>query len=147
SKADFVIVSIHWGKELNEFPLSRQVSLAHKLIDSGVDMVIGHHPHVVEGFEVYKEKLIAYSLGNFVFSPGNNSGRQSAILTAIVEDNRIVAARVYPVYIEGVKPKVISGKQGHAWLREVERRSKVFKTHSQIGTVRGQAVMKIRVSD
>jgi poly-gamma-glutamate capsule biosynthesis protein CapA/YwtB (metallophosphatase superfamily) len=145
AKAEFIIVSVHWGKELSTIPSARQTALAHRLIDLGADLVVGHHPHVVQGFEVYKGKLIAYSLGNFVFSPGNNLGRQSALLTAIIKDNKITAAHVYPVYIEGVRPKILTGKKGDTWLREIESRSRPLKTQSRIGTVRGQPIMKIRI--
>ncbi len=67
SENDHVVVNIHWGNEYSgQFSVSQQ-NIAHKLIDSGADMIIGHHPHVVQPMEVYKNKPIFYSLGNFVF--------------------------------------------------------------------------------
>jgi poly-gamma-glutamate synthesis protein (capsule biosynthesis protein) len=143
SKAPFVVVSIHWGKELSKAPSQRQTTLAHRLIDMGADVVLGHHPHVVQGFEIYKGKLIAYSLGNFVFSPANYLGCQSALLTAEVENNEIVKAQVYPALINGVKPRILAGKQGNAWLQEVAKRSSIFKTRYQINTLNGQPVMEL----
>jgi poly-gamma-glutamate synthesis protein (capsule biosynthesis protein) len=65
-KTDFLITSFHWGDEYVPFN-NRQQSLAHRAIDAGADMVIGHHPHVVQDTEIYQDKLIAYSLGNFIF--------------------------------------------------------------------------------
>jgi poly-gamma-glutamate synthesis protein (capsule biosynthesis protein) len=64
---DYLIVNIHWGEEYNKEATEEQKNIAHALIDEGVDVVFGHHPHVVEPVEVYKNKVIFYSLGNFVF--------------------------------------------------------------------------------
>ncbi len=66
-KADFVIVSMHSGIEYTDRPNDSQVNFAHAAIDAGADLVIGHHPHVVQTAEKYKGKYIFYSLGNFVF--------------------------------------------------------------------------------
>jgi len=63
----FVILMIHWGEEYKTSSSLRQRRKAHGLIDAGVDLIIGHHPHVVQESEVYKGKHIYYSLGNFVF--------------------------------------------------------------------------------
>lgn len=66
--ADWVIVVPHWGWEYEKFASSQQQSLAHWMIDSGADAVIGGHPHVTQNSEIYKNKPILYSLGNFVFN-------------------------------------------------------------------------------
>lgn len=68
SGCDFRIVYVHWGNEFINYPYVDQKSLAHLMIDKGADMIIGMHPHVLQGFEVYKGKYIFYSLGNFVFN-------------------------------------------------------------------------------
>jgi len=65
--ADIVVVNFHFGEEYETRSNLEQQDLAHFSIDSGVDLVIGHHPHVVQEIEFYKGKYIAYSLGNFVF--------------------------------------------------------------------------------
>lgn len=65
--SDVLIASFHWGTEYKKVHNPRQETLAHLTIDSGADMVIGHHPHVIEDVEIYKEKPIVYSLGNFIF--------------------------------------------------------------------------------
>ncbi|MCX6753869.1 MAG: CapA family protein [Candidatus Nomurabacteria bacterium] len=65
--SDVLIVSIHWGDEYKTIHNTRQDNLAKIAIDSGADMVIGHHPHVIEDVEIYKDKPIVYSLGNFIF--------------------------------------------------------------------------------
>lgn len=67
-KADIVIVYPHWGWEYEKFASPRQQKLAHLMIDAGADAIIGGHPHVTQNFELYKNKPIFYSLGNFVFN-------------------------------------------------------------------------------
>lgn len=64
---DYVIVHIHWGTEYELKETLIQKTIAHSLIDNGADIVIGHHSHVIEPLEIYKNKVIIYSLGNFVF--------------------------------------------------------------------------------
>ncbi len=71
-KPDLIIASFHWGVEKSVSPNADQIVLAHNAIDSGADLVIGHHPHVLQGVEKYKGKYIVYSLGNFCFG-GNKS--------------------------------------------------------------------------
>jgi poly-gamma-glutamate capsule biosynthesis protein CapA/YwtB (metallophosphatase superfamily) len=66
--ADWVIVFPHWGWEYEKLASSQQQKLAHLMIDSGADAVVGGHPHVTQNIEIYKNKPIFYSLGNFVFN-------------------------------------------------------------------------------
>lgn len=70
--AEVIIVQAHWGIEGNNYPGDDQISLAHSAIDMGADLVIGHHPHVLQGIERYKGRMIAYSLGNFCFGGNQN---------------------------------------------------------------------------
>ena len=64
---DLILVSFHWGKEFVNYPLILQRRLARFVIDNGADLILGHHPHVIQGIEIYKNKNIVYSLGNFCF--------------------------------------------------------------------------------
>lgn len=66
--ADVVIVLFHWGLENFLYPTPEQIMLGHAAIDAGAALVLGHHPHVIQGIEKYKHGIIAYSLGNFIFS-------------------------------------------------------------------------------
>jgi len=74
NKADYVLVYYHWGDEKVNRPNQDQKTIARTLIDHGADAIIGSHPHVLQGFETYKGKPVAYSLGNFLF-PDYVSGR------------------------------------------------------------------------
>lgn len=67
-----VIINIHWGTESQYYPNETQKRIAHYAIDNGADLIVGHHPHVIEGIELYKGKYICYSLGNFCFGGNSN---------------------------------------------------------------------------
>ncbi|UCF05096.1 MAG: CapA family protein [bacterium] len=66
-EVDILCVSLHWGYEYFHYPSPRQVELAHRIIESGADIIIGHHPHCLQGIEHYREGVILYSIGNFFF--------------------------------------------------------------------------------
>ena len=70
--ADIVLVHFHWGIEREYVPMQSQRTLAQFAIDSGADLILGHHPHVIQGIEEYKGKFIVYSLGNFMFGGNRN---------------------------------------------------------------------------
>lgn len=70
--AELIITAFHWGSEKATQPDETQRSLAHTAIDCGADLVVGHHPHVLQGIEKYNGKYIAYSLGNFCFGGNSN---------------------------------------------------------------------------
>ena len=69
---DLILACCHWGIEKDNYPENYQQQLGRKCIDWGVDLVIGHHPHVLQGVEKYKGKYICYSLGNFCFGGNPN---------------------------------------------------------------------------
>ncbi|BDV41117.1 capsular polysaccharide biosynthesis protein [Geotalea uraniireducens] len=77
--ADYVIVSFHWGEERRSLPKPYQTAAAHRAIDAGADAVIGHHPHVLQGIEIYRGKPILYSLGNFAFGSRSTAAAHSII--------------------------------------------------------------------
>lgn len=79
-KMDHIILSLHWGDEFVQFPAPWQIDFAHKLIDNGVSIILGHHPHVLQGIEEYNGGIIAYSLGNFVFDMWHEDEKIGGIL-------------------------------------------------------------------
>jgi poly-gamma-glutamate synthesis protein (capsule biosynthesis protein) len=84
---DVVVVYVHWGVEKNEYPEDYQRELAKAYIDAGADIVIGSHPHVLQGMEYYNGKPIIYSLGNFVF--GKQIPKTILLKAEIDEENNI----------------------------------------------------------
>lgn len=87
--ADFKIVYLHWGVEFVDHPSFEQQSFAHWLIEIGFDMVIGMHPHVMQGYEVYKDKYIFYSLGNFIFNMAYEPTNYSAVINVDIQNNLV----------------------------------------------------------
>ncbi len=101
---DFVIVSLHWGTEYQYTPAVDQVEWAREIIDAGADLIIGHHPHVLQSIEVYKNRFILYSLGNFVFDQRKLYQRQSGIFSCVFKKGSIDSAAFHPVILENFRP-------------------------------------------
>ncbi|PKP61716.1 poly-gamma-glutamate biosynthesis protein [Candidatus Atribacteria bacterium HGW-Atribacteria-1] len=101
-QCDLIIVSLHWGIENVFYPSPQQIDLAHKIIDSGATIILGHHPHVIQGIERYKNGLIAYSLGNFQFDPSisYSPNNYSFILLIELTKDGLQAYDINPVKID-----------------------------------------------
>lgn len=96
-KADLVIVVAHWGEERVSTPNSDQTRLAHEFVDAGADLVIGGHPHVLQGLEYYKGKWIAYSTGNFIFSRSTTEETwKTAVFQARCSQDAACSMKVIP---------------------------------------------------
>lgn len=102
SRCDFIIVSLHWGTENVFYPSPKQIALAHKLVDHGAALILGHHPHVIQGIEKYNNGLIAYSLGNFQFNPAKSQSKtnQSIILRVDFNKDSLTGYDVIPIKID-----------------------------------------------
>ena len=96
---DLVIVSFHWGGELLQYPKPYQLELAHNAIKVGADLVIGHHPHVVQGIELYRGKMIVYSMGNYIFGSYSESVKESMLLKFYFGTNGLSACKIYPLNV------------------------------------------------
>ncbi len=86
---DFLAVAFHWGEELLDSAKSYQKRIAKLAIDTGADFVYGHHPHTLQGEEIYKKKLVVFSLGNFSFGTYSESGKGEGIMCEIKPDSII----------------------------------------------------------
>ncbi len=101
----FIVVSIHWGDEYQTQANKKQVRLAHEFVDAGVDLIIGHHPHVVQNHEVYHDRLILYSLGNFIFDQYFSEETQRGLAVELEIGEREVEATLIPIDLHGSQPK------------------------------------------
>lgn len=132
-KADYVIVSFHWGTEGKHAPTARQVSEGRAAVRAGADMVLSHHPHVVQGVEFYRRGIIAYSLGNFVFSPGSDSGRDTMLLHASMGPKGITGVSIEPVWVShSGRPIRPTGSAARRILDIVKTTSRGRGTHVRI---------------
>ncbi len=112
--ADFVFVIMHAGEEYKYEPAERQREYAHSAIDFGADMVIGHHPHVIEATEEYNGKKIFYSLGNFIFDQSfSDETMTTGLLEIVLDKNEIVSAELktgeLTKYYELIPPSIGAG--------------------------------------
>ncbi|MBI2459363.1 MAG: CapA family protein [Parcubacteria group bacterium] len=125
AKTDAVVVNLHWGEEYRHNFNKWQSQTARSLIDAGADLIIGHHPHVVEGVEKYKNKLIFYSLGNFIFdqyfSPDTQAGL--AVEFNFTSGGRIVA-RLMPLLSRQSQPSLMVGSVKENYLEKIADWSK-----------------------
>ena len=111
--ADFIIVSMHAGVEYAYEPNQSQIKFAHAAIDAGADLVIGHHPHVVQTMEQYKGKFIFYSLGNFIFDqPQRQITKEALTIRIHFTRRKIKKIELIPVVmINFAQPATVNGRQ------------------------------------
>ncbi len=143
--ANIVVVVMHWGSELDTMPRPWQQQMGRQFVDAGADAVVGHHPHVVQGIERYKGRLIAYSLGNFAFG-GNSLARhpetfvlqlrfpvksaKTRMATAFLVPCRTTSSRVKNaagILRNNYQPEPVFGETAHRTLALVLARSTKLK--------------------
>ncbi|NJO84781.1 MAG: CapA family protein [Blastochloris sp.] len=123
AQADAVIVLLHSGYEGKHAPNDIQRKAARTAIDAGATLVLGAHPHVLQPVERYKDGLIAYSLGNFVFDGFTGAGAQSAILTVTLTPSGVRDLQWTPVVLREGRPQPAKGSEATAILKQVQWRS------------------------
>jgi poly-gamma-glutamate synthesis protein (capsule biosynthesis protein) len=112
-KADLVVVHAHWGQEYETEPSQRQKKLAEAMADSGADIILGHHPHVLQPVDVYKDTVIFYSLGNFIFDQGWSKTRESAIVQYKLLKNGVGRFEITPILIREATPGPLGKGDGY----------------------------------
>jgi poly-gamma-glutamate capsule biosynthesis protein CapA/YwtB (metallophosphatase superfamily) len=129
-QADVVIVALHSGYEYTDVPNTIQTSLAHAAIDAGAALVLGAHPHVLQGVEFYKNGVIAYSLGNFVFDLDESDrvhyglpSVQTMVLRVALNKSGVTGLQVYPAIISATtyQPQPVSGASARPVFDRFER--------------------------
>lgn len=112
----FVIVMPHWGIEYQDYPTDFQKETAKKMIDIGADIIVGAHPHVVESVEVYKNKPIFYSLGNFVFDQNFSYGTTHSIVLKIEKTESKEKITILPIALNNSVPSFMDGADNQKML-------------------------------
>jgi len=129
SKADAVFVSIHWGQEVEtDFPVQEpekdQVELAHKLIEAGATCIVGHHSHALGHVERYKNGIIFYSLGDFVFAGRHSESHTTSIMAQIslsgsgLESYTLIPVNINPLEIE-YSPEILDENSGREVINRI----------------------------
>lgn len=123
---DLIIVNIHWGNEYETQFNSTQKNIGNELVDAGADLIIGHHPHVTQGMEVYQGKYIFYSLGNFIFDQYFSDETQKSLAIEAVYNNSEFSFTLHPLKSEKGQINFIEGEEKQKWLNEIiDNRSKL----------------------
>lgn len=116
-EVDLLIVQLHMGYQFSEQPGLAVRAAARAAIDAGADLVIGHHPHVLQGVEWYKGRLIAYSLGNLVFDQDFLSTFPSVVLRTVFDrDGALLEARLLPLWLDDYRPVPTVGDRARTSL-------------------------------
>lgn len=133
---DTIILSMHWGLEAKYTQSKNQEETAHYAIDKGVEMIIGHHPHRIQGLEIYNGKYIVYSLSNFSFGGHKSPSDIDSFIFHVdltYEDNTLADTKieVIPVYISSTgtkwnnyKPIILEGDEKQRVLQKIQKYSK-----------------------
>jgi len=131
-KSDVVVVTFHWGIEYQSQPNERQKFLGHLAIDSGADLVIGNHPHWVQPIEIYKDKLITYAHGNFVFDQEwSLKTKQGVIGKYTFYDNQLIDVEYLPILIENYgQPHFLTGDEKKIILENMKYQSEKLSVKS-----------------
>lgn len=126
-EVDFVVVSFHWGREKYRTLREYQPILAHAAIDAGAGLILGHHPHVLQGVERYRQGLIFYSLGNFSFGSFSPSAKTSVIAQINLCNNGSSQFELLPINVNNFEvyfnPRPLEGEQAAAVLQELQSMS------------------------
>jgi len=121
--ADIIVANIHWGVEKETLPEPDQMRFAHAMVDMGVDVVVGHHPHVLQPIERYHNGVIAYSLGNLVFGGNSRSSYDTALLEIEIR-GRTATHRIIPVRVENYAARLLEGPPAFALIDSLETLSR-----------------------
>ncbi|MFH1427367.1 MAG: CapA family protein [Patescibacteria group bacterium] len=145
STTDLVIVNMHWGVEYEHYYNKTQQEIAHKLIEAGADIIIGHHPHVVQGIEIYEFKrsptnaahpnnrkgIIFYSLGNFIFDQYFSSDTQEGLAAGINIINEEVIFSLIPIKSKLSQVELMAGDEKEIFLNKLISWSEVDEEYDE----------------
>ena len=120
-QVDRIVATFHWGVPYVCEPSEADRAKARFAVDCGADIVIGHHPHVIQPFEIYRGRAIFYSVGNFTFGSGNSRGE--SLLLGVRFGKTQTLIEVYPAYVKNrdprvhYQPKILRGAAAERGLR------------------------------
>jgi poly-gamma-glutamate synthesis protein (capsule biosynthesis protein) len=126
-RADIVVVSFHWGTEGETELRDYQITLARAAIDAGAIVVLGHHPHILQAVERYRQGVILYSLGNFIFGSYSRIATRSMISLITFRDKQLREIRLIPINVKNAEvvfqPKPLTGQDAVEAMALVQRLS------------------------
>ncbi len=108
--ADLVVVTIHWGMELDTTPRQDDIDRAHAMIEAGADIIFGHHPHRMQPLETVGDAAVFWSLGNFVWPHNSVASATTAVARAVIAPDGTIDSCLIPAYIETHGHPVLTGE-------------------------------------
>ncbi len=123
NKDKFLIITIHWGKEYKTTNTEFQQKVGHQIIEAGADLIIGHHPHVVENIEEYNGKLIFYSLGNFVFDQYFSKNTQEGLAVGLEINADKLLFKLLPMHLNFSQPFLMNKENKREFLEKLAKKS------------------------
>jgi poly-gamma-glutamate capsule biosynthesis protein CapA/YwtB (metallophosphatase superfamily) len=123
TESPYVVVYFHWGEVASELVSDRQRELAHAAVQAGADLVVGCHPHLAQGIEIWEEVPIIYSLGNLVFCAQSEEGKNGLFAGCRFGAGRITSLEIIPLRIERASPAPLAGAQAEEVLRKLASQS------------------------
>jgi poly-gamma-glutamate synthesis protein (capsule biosynthesis protein) len=128
-QVDFVVVMYHWGVEYTSVPTQEQIDLAHLTVDAGADLVLGNHPHWVQGTETYKNKFIVYGFGNFIFDQmWSQETREGVVGKFLFNSSGLKSVSFYPIIIEDYwQPRFANKEEAAKILNGLKESSEEIK--------------------
>ncbi len=115
ANSDYVVIYVHWGVEHTKEPVAYQKNMAKQYIDAGADVVVGSHPHILQGIEYYQNKPIIYSLGNFVFG---KSIEETAMAKVVIGEDKQINVSLIPCYATEGQTRLITEEQSLQKFRQ-----------------------------
>lgn len=135
------ILSVHWGIEYRPEPTGDQIQGAHSLIDAGFKVIVGHHPHIPQGIEKYKDGIIIYSVGNFIFGSRNPYINHNLAIILHFQNEKLILCEIVPVFGKFQKQehliRPLERNEGNEFLVEIAYLSKKLGTEIEIKNGRG----------
>ena len=122
------IVQYHGSQEYANSPTGVTEQRLKSALDNGAALAIAHHPHVTQGLELYDNKLIAYSMGNFIFDQNFSATQHSFILYVWLDEGKFHRAEIVPLYVKGYKPTPATGANRYTVMKRLTELSKVRNT-------------------
>ncbi len=122
------VLQYHSGLEYSGHPAVSERMRLREAVDAGADIAIGHHAHVLQGLEIYRDRLIAYSMGNFLFDQTFYTTQLGMLLYVWLDDDRLSRAEVVPMYVNGYVPTPATGAARRSILHRLARLSQRLGT-------------------
>jgi len=127
-QGNVTIVQYHGSQEYANSPTGVTEQRLKSSLDAGAALAIAHHPHVTQGLELYDNKLIAYSMGNFIFDQNFSATQHSFILYVWLDGEKFHRAEIVPIYVKGYKPTPATGMHRYTVMKRIKTLSKIRNT-------------------